>query len=53
MTANLLPAAIGFLLFAGFAGFLAIRIAAPPMLIIVGLVLVLCLVDFVQALREE
>jgi xanthosine utilization system XapX-like protein len=53
MAANLLPAAIGFLLFAVFVGFLAIRIAAPPMLIIVGLVLVLCLYDFVQTLRED
>jgi xanthosine utilization system XapX-like protein len=53
VTAKLLPAAIGFLLFAMFIGFLAIRIAAPPMLIIVGFVLVLCTIDFVQTLREE
>jgi hypothetical protein len=53
MTANLLPAAIGFLLFSVFVGFLAIRIAEPPLLIIVGLVLALCLVDFVQTVRED
>jgi hypothetical protein len=53
MTAHLLPAVIGFVLFAGFVGYLAIKIAAPPLLIIVGVALLACLVDFVQTLREE
>jgi hypothetical protein len=53
MSANLIPAAIGFLLFAVFVGYLAIKIAAPPMLVIIGAVLVLCLVDFLRTLREE
>jgi hypothetical protein len=52
MIANLLPAAIGFTMFAVFVGYLALKIAALPMLIIVGLVLALCLFDFVQALRD-
>ena len=53
MKANLIPAAIGFLLFAAFILYLAIKIAAPPMLVITGAVLVMCLVDFVLTLREE
>lgn len=53
MSANLIPAAIGFLMFAVFVGFLAIKIAALPMLIIVGLVLALCLFDFVQSVRDS
>jgi hypothetical protein len=53
MSANLVPAAIGFLLFAVFIGYLAIKIAAPPMLLITGAVLVMCLADFVLTLRQE
>ena len=53
MTASMLPAAIGYLLFALFVGFLAIKIGAAPLTIIIGAVLVMCLYDFVQSIREE
>ena len=53
MNANLLPAAIGFALFALFVGYVALRIAAPPLLLIVGAVLVMCLVDFWHTLRND
>ena len=53
MNANLVPAAIGFLMFALFVGYLALRIWAPPLTVIVGAVLVMCLYDFVRSLREE
>ena len=53
MNANLIPAAIGFGLFALFVGYVALRIAAPPLLLIVGSVLVMCLVDFWQSLRSD
>ena len=52
MNANIVPAAIGLALFAAYAGFLAIHIAAPPLLVIVGTVVLMCLVDFVLSLRE-
>ena len=51
MTADLLPAVIGYGLFALFVGFLAIKIGALPLLLIIGLVLALCLYDFVRELR--
>lgn len=53
MNANLISAAIGYVLFALFTGFLAIKIGTPPLLAIVALVLVLCLYDFVRSLRQE
>jgi hypothetical protein len=52
MSANLIPAAIGFLLFALFVGYLTIKIWALPLAVIVGAVLVMCLYDFVRSLRE-
>jgi hypothetical protein len=53
MSANIVPAAVGLALFGAYVGFLAIRIAAPPLLVIVGAVVLMCVVDFVLALREE
>jgi hypothetical protein len=53
MKAHIVPAAIGFVLFALFVGYVAVRIAAPPLLAITALVLVMCLVDFVRGLRED
>ncbi len=52
MMSNLVPVAVGFVLFALFAGFLAYKIAAPPMVVIIAAVLVMCLIDFCRNLRE-
>ena len=52
MNANLVPAAIGLVLFGTYVGFLAVRIAAPPLLAIVAAVAVMCVIDFVLSLRE-
>jgi hypothetical protein len=53
MNANLIPAAIGFLMFVLFVGYLTLKIAALPLMIIVGAVLLMCLYDFIRSLREE
>ncbi len=53
MTANVLPAAICYMVFALFAGFLAIKINALPLTIIISATLLMCLYDFVQSIREE
>jgi hypothetical protein len=53
MSANLIPAAIGFLLFALFVGYLTVKIAALPLTLIVVAVMLMCLYDFVAALRDE
>jgi hypothetical protein len=53
VTASVLPAVIGYLIFALFAGFLALKIGAVPLTIIVGAVLLMCLYDFVQSIRDE
>lgn len=53
MKPNLVPAIVGLSLFVAYVGFLAVRIAAPPLLVIVGAVVLLCVIDFVLALREE
>jgi hypothetical protein len=53
MSANLIPAAIGFLMFALFVGYLTLKIAALPLMIIAGAVLLMCLYDFIRSLREE
>ena len=53
MSANLIPAAIGYMLFALFVGFLALKIGALPLSIIIGAVLLMCLFDFVRSIREE
>jgi hypothetical protein len=51
MLENLIPALIGIVIFALFVGFLAYKIAALPLSIIVTVVLVLVAVDFVRTLR--
>lgn len=48
---NLLPAAIGYVVFAGFAGFIAFDVAEPPLVIIIVAVLAMCLIDFWRDLR--
>ncbi len=53
MGANLIAACIGYVLFALFVGFLAISVAAPPLMIIIAAVLAMCLYDFVRFLRVE
>ena len=53
MSANLLPAAIGYVLFALFVGYFTLKIGALPLTIIVGVVLLMCLYDFVQSIRAE
>jgi hypothetical protein len=53
MSANILPAVIGFVLFALFIGYVTLSIAALPLTIIVGIVLAMCLYDFVHSIREE
>jgi hypothetical protein len=51
MLRKLIPAVIGYVLFALFAGYLALRLGEPPLLVIVGVVLAMCLADFVHDLR--
>ena len=53
MSANLIPAIIGYLLFALFVGFLTLKIWALPLTIIIGAVMLMCLYDFIQSIREE
>lgn len=53
MRENLFPALVGIIIFAGFVGFLAIRIGELPLTLIIGLVLVLCVVDFVRTVRSS
>ena len=53
MSVNLIPAAIGYILFALFVGFLALKIWALPLSIIIGAVLLMCLFDFARSIREE
>ena len=52
MNRDIVPAAVGLALFAAYVGFLAVRIAAPPLLVIVGAVVAMCVVDFWLSLRE-
>ena len=52
MSANLIPAAIGFLLFALFVGYLTLKIAALPLTVIVGAVMLMCLYDFVRSIAR-
>ena len=53
MSANLIPAVIGYMLFALFVGFLTLKIGALPLTLIVGAVMLMCLYDFVRSIREE
>ena len=53
MSANLIPAVTGYLLFALFVGYLALEIGAWPLTVIVGAVMLMCLYDFVRSIREE
>jgi hypothetical protein len=53
MSVNLVPAVIGYVLFVLFVGFLALKIWALPLSIIIGAVLLMCLYDFVRSIREE
>jgi hypothetical protein len=53
MSANLIPAIVGYLLFALFVGYLALEIGAWPLRAIVALVLLMCLHEFVRSIREE
>jgi uncharacterized membrane protein len=53
MSANLIPAIVGFLLFVLFVGYLALEIGAWPLTVIVGAAMLMCLYDFVRAIREE
>ena len=53
MSANLIPAVIGYMLFALFVGFLTLKIAALPLTLIIGAVMLMCLYDFVRSIREE
>jgi len=53
MSANIVPAVIGFVLFGAFVGYLAIKIAAPPLMVIVGAVVLMCLFDFWRTAGED
>jgi hypothetical protein len=53
MSANLIPAVIGYLLFALFVGYLTVKIGALPLTVIIGTVMLMCLYDFVRSIREE
>lgn len=46
-------ATIGFLMFAAFIGYQVFAIGALPLTLIVGLVLLMCLYDFVSTIRED
>ena len=52
MIRNVVPVSVGFVLFALFAGFLAYKIAAPPLVVIIAVVLIMCLIDFWRDLRQ-
>lgn len=52
MRENLLPAIIGITIFALYTGFLALKIGAPPLILIVGAVLAMTFVDFVRTIRH-
>jgi hypothetical protein len=52
MNANVVPAAIGYLLFALFVGDLTSKIAALLLTLIVVAVMLMCLYDFVAASRD-
>jgi hypothetical protein len=52
MRENLLPALIGIVLFALYAGYLAVKIGAAPLMVIVGAVLAMTVVDFVRSVRD-
>jgi hypothetical protein len=53
MSASILPAVISYLLFALFTGFLALKVGALPLTVIVAAVLLMCLYDFFRSIREE
>jgi hypothetical protein len=52
MRENLLPALIGIVLRALYTGFLALKIGALPLILIVGAVLAMTFVDFVRTIRH-
>jgi hypothetical protein len=49
---NILPAAVAMLLFVAFVGYLAVKVAALPLALIVGAVVAMCAIDFALTLRE-
>lgn len=53
MSANLIPAVIGYLLFALFVGYITLKIGALPLTLIVATGMLMCLYDFVRSIREE
>jgi uncharacterized membrane protein AbrB (regulator of aidB expression) len=53
MRQNLLLAVFAVLLLAAFLGYLAFKIAALPLTLIIGAVVAMCVFDFVRTAREE
>jgi hypothetical protein len=49
---NLVPSVVAVGLFASFAGFLALKLGSPPLLIIVAVVLILAVIDVVEGIRD-
>lgn len=52
MRENLFPAAVGFVIFALYAGFLALHVGAVPLIVIVGAVLAVTFMDFLRTIRQ-
>lgn len=53
MAQNTVLAVFALLLLVAFVGFLAVKIAALPLVLIIGAVVAMCAFDFVLTAREE
>lgn len=52
MTQNVLLAILALAMFAVFVGYLAFKVAALPLALIIGLVVAMCALDFALTARE-